>query len=164
WFNSSACFVRVKKLKCPPAKGQFVTLRELRTEVGRDAARLFYILRKSDQHLDFDLDLATSQSQDNPVYYIQYAHARIQRVLERWGGDPGILVNSALHPLIHEEETRILQILYAYPALLEQAAADFAPHLVAFYLRDLSAEFHAYYNQALFWKGNPFRYMPAWPC
>jgi arginyl-tRNA synthetase len=75
--------------------------------------------------------------------------------LERWGGDPGILVNSALHPLIHEEETRILQILYAYPALLEQAAADFAPHLVAFYLRDLSAEFHAYYNQVPFLEGEP---------
>ncbi|XXG31057.1 MAG: arginine--tRNA ligase [Ferrovum myxofaciens] len=148
-------FRQGEKAQMSTRKGQFVTLRELRTEVGRDAARLFYILRKSDQHLDFDLDLATSQSQDNPVYYIQYAHARIQRVLERWGGDPGILVNSALHPLIHEEETRILQILYAYPALLEQAAADFAPHLVAFYLRDLSAEFHAYYNQVPFLEGEP---------
>jgi arginyl-tRNA synthetase len=146
-------FRQGEKAQMSTRKGQFITLRELRTEVGRDAARLFYILRKSDQHLDFDLDLATSQSQDNPVYYIQYAHARIQRVLERWGGDPAQLENSALHPLIHEEETRILQILYAYPALLEQAAGDFAPHLVAFYLRDLSAEFHAYYNRVPFLEG-----------
>ena len=150
-------FRQGEKVQMSTRKGQFITLRELRTEVGRDAARLFYILRKSDQHLDFDLDLATSQSQDNPVYYIQYAHARIQRVLERWGGDPVILENSVLNSLIHEEETRILQILYAYPALLEQAASDFAPHLVAFYLRDLSAEFHAYYNQVPFLEGEPIQ-------
>ena len=71
--------------------GEFVTLRELRQEVGNDAARFFYVLRKSDQHLDFDLDLAKSQSTENPVYYVQYAHARICSVLEQWGEDPSVL-------------------------------------------------------------------------
>jgi arginyl-tRNA synthetase len=80
-----------KKASMSTRAGDFVTLRELRTEVGNDAARFFYVLRKSDQHLDFDLDLAKSQSNDNPVYYIQYAHARICSVLEQWGEDEAAL-------------------------------------------------------------------------
>lgn len=126
--------------------GEFVTLRELRNEVGNDAARFFYVLRKSDQHLDFDLDLATSQSNDNPVYYIQYAHARVCSVMEQWGGNPEELVNADLTPLVEEQELQILQKLLDYPEQIEGAARELAPHLLAFYLKDLAGGFHSYYN------------------
>lgn len=139
-----------EKAQMSTRKGQFVTLRNLRNEVGRDAARLFYVLRKSDQHLDFDLDLALAQSQDNPVYYIQYAHARIARVLQRWGGDISTLVSVDLSPLTHSAEVGLFQSLRAYPTLIQQAAHDLAPHQLAFYLRDLAAEFHGYYNAVPF--------------
>jgi arginyl-tRNA synthetase len=85
--------------------GEFVTLRELRQEVGNDACRFFYVARKSDQHLDFDLDLAKSQSNENPVYYIQYAHARVSSVLEEWGGDRGDLATTDLAPLAAPSRT-----------------------------------------------------------
>ena len=126
--------------------GEFVTLRELRQEVGSDAARFFYVLRKSDQHLDFDLDLAKSQSNENPVYYIQYAHARVCSVLEQWGEDPARLwdVDPAL--LASEHELALLARLMEYPDVVEGAARELAPHLVAFYLKELAAEFHSYYN------------------
>ncbi|HSC95574.1 MAG TPA: arginine--tRNA ligase [Burkholderiales bacterium] len=126
--------------------GEFVTLRELRTEVGNDAARFFYVLRKSDQHLDFDLDLAKSQSTDNPVYYVQYAHARVCSVLEQWGGDASALARAEVTDLVSEHEAALLARLLEYPDAVENAARDFAPHLVAFYLRELAAEFHGYYN------------------
>ena len=126
--------------------GEFVTLRELRQEVGNDAARFFYVLRKSDQHLDFDLDLAKSQSNENPVYYIQYAHARCSSVLEKWGGDAATLVNADVGQLVEEDEALCLQKLAELPEVIEAAARDLAPHIVAFYLRDLAAVFHSYYN------------------
>ena len=126
--------------------GEFVTLRELRTEVGNDAARFFYVLRKSDQHLDFDLDLAKSQSTDNPVYYVQYAHARVCSVLEQWGGDASALARADVTDLVSDREVALLARLLEYPDAVENAARDFAPHLVAFYLRELAAEFHGYYN------------------
>ncbi|HEY7657004.1 MAG TPA: arginine--tRNA ligase [Burkholderiales bacterium] len=126
--------------------GEFVTLRELRKEVGNDAARFFYVLRKSDQHLDFDLDLAKSQSTDNPVYYVQYAHARVCSVLEQWGGDASALARADVTDLVSEREAALLARLLEYPDAVENAARDFAPHLVAFYLRELAAEFHGYYN------------------
>lgn len=126
--------------------GEFVTLRELRREVGNDAARFFYVLRKSDQHLDFDLDLAKSQSTDNPVYYVQYAHARVCSVLEQWGGDASALARAEVSDLVSEHEAALLARLLEYPDAVENAARDFAPHLVAFYLRELAAEFHSYYN------------------
>ncbi|NDU85222.1 MAG: arginine--tRNA ligase [Ferrovum sp.] len=144
-----------EKAQMSTRKGQFVTLRELRSEVGNDAARFFYVLRKSDQHLDFDLDLATSQSQDNPVYYIQYAHARIHRVLQRWNGDQSLLSHCTLEPLTHPAEIALMQSLRAYPSVVDQAAVDYAPHSVAFYLRDLAAEFHAYYNAVPFLDTEP---------
>jgi len=125
---------------------EFVTLRELRREVGNDAARLFYVLRKSDQHLDFDLDLAKSRSNENPVYYIQYAHARVCSVHEQWGGDAGRLAEADIAPLASAQELALLQRLIDYPETVEDAARELAPHLVAFYLRDLAAEFHGYYN------------------
>ena len=126
--------------------GEFVTLRELRREVGNDAARFFYVLRKSDQHLDFDLDLAKSQSTENPVYYVQYAHARVCSVLEQWGGNPSELAGADVTALVSEHETALLARLLEYPDAVENAARDLAPHLVAFYLRELAAEFHSYYN------------------
>jgi arginyl-tRNA synthetase len=135
-----------KKASMSTRTGQFVTLRELRDEVGNDAARFFYVLRKSDQHLDFDLDLAKTQSNDNPVYYIQYAHARVCSVLEQWGGDAALLVNADLTPLVDEHELQLLQTLLDYPEQIQSAAHELAPHLVAFYLRDLAASFHSYYN------------------
>jgi arginyl-tRNA synthetase len=126
--------------------GEFVTLRELRNEVGNDAARFFYVLRKSDQHLDFDLDLAKSQSTENPVYYVQYAHARVCSVLEQWGGDPTALAQADVAALVSEHETALLARLLEYPDAVENAARDLAPHLIAFHLRELAAGFHSYYN------------------
>ena len=130
--------------------GEFVTLRELREEVGNDAARFFYVLRKSDQHLDFDLDLAKSQSNENPVYYIQYAHARICSVLEEWGGIAADLEIVPLSPLDSPAELALLRQLMEFPQLVEDAARDLAPHAVAFYLKDLAGAFHSYYNGVRF--------------
>jgi arginyl-tRNA synthetase len=130
--------------------GEFVTLRELRNEVGNDATRLFYVLRKSDQHLDFDMDLAKSQSNENPVYYIQYAHARICSVLEQWGGNVATLREAGVSALESEYEKPLLQRLIDYPQVIESAAEDLAPHLIAFYLKDLAADFHSYYNASRF--------------
>ncbi len=130
--------------------GSFVTLRDLRHEVGNDAARLFYVLRKSDQHLDFDLDLAKSQSNDNPVYYIQYAHARICRVIEEWNGCRKDLLGANLSLLTSEHEAALLRRLADFPATIDSAAAEYAPHTIAFYLKDLAADFHSYYNVSRF--------------
>jgi len=135
-----------KKVSMSTRAGEFVTLRELRKEVGNDAARFFYVLRKSDQHLDFDLDLAKSQSNDNPVYYIQYAHARVCSVLEQWGGNASTLVNADPGPLVDEQELEIMQKLLEFPYTIESAARDFAPHQLAFYLKELAATYHSYYN------------------
>ncbi len=130
--------------------GQYVTLRDLRREVGNDACRFFYVLRKSDQHLDFDLDLAKSQSNENPVYYIQYAHARIARVLEAWGGDPADLAEADLDRLEHAQELALLNRLAEFPEICANAAADFAPHSVAYYLKDLAADLHGLYAACQF--------------
>jgi len=135
-----------QKASMSTRSGEFVTLRELRQEVGNDAARFFYVLRKSDQHLDFDLDLAKSQSNENPVYYIQYAHARCCSVLEKWGEDAARLVNADVSVLVNEGEAQCLQALLEFPEVVEAAARDLAPHIIAFYLRDLAAVFHSYYN------------------
>jgi arginyl-tRNA synthetase len=108
------------------------------------------VLRKSDQHLDFDLDLAKSQSSDNPVYYIQYAHARVCSVLSEWGGDPDRLREVDLEPLESPHEMALLQRLRDYPEIVEAAANDLAPHLIAFYLKDLAGDFHSYYNAVRF--------------
>ena len=134
--------------------GSFVTLRELRKEVGNDAARFFYVMRKCEQHMDFDLDLAKSQSNDNPVYYIQYAHARVCSVLNQLkeknlqhdienGND-----NLAL--LTESHETELITKLSAYPDILEKAALQAEPHTLVHYLRDLSNLFHTYYNAHYF--------------
>jgi arginyl-tRNA synthetase len=135
-----------KKAAMSTRSGEFVSLRELRREVGNDAARFFYVLRKSDQHLDFDLDLAKSQSNENPVYYVQYAHARCSSVFEKWGGDQDSVSNADYSVLVEHGEVLCLQKLLEFPEIIEAAARDLAPHLVAFYLRDLAAVFHSYYN------------------
>ncbi|MCV2217249.1 arginine--tRNA ligase [Thauera sp. Sel9] len=135
-----------QKTSMSTRSGEFVTLRELRQEVGNDACRFFYVLRKSDQHLDFDLDLAKSQSNENPVYYVQYAHARVCSVLNQWGGEASELAGADLGLLQHERELALCARLAAFPELVQNAAADHAPHQVAFYLKDLAADFHSWYN------------------
>ncbi|HXZ93600.1 MAG TPA: arginine--tRNA ligase, partial [Burkholderiales bacterium] len=135
-----------EKVAMGKRSGDFVTLRELREEVGNDAARFFYVMRKSDQHLDFDLDLAKSESQDNPVYYVQYAHARVCSVFAQWGGDPARLVGCALEPLDNPRELALTQRLAEFPETVQDAARELAPHAIAFYLRELAGEFHSYYN------------------
>ncbi len=136
-----------EKVSMSTRSGQFVTLRELRGEVGNDAARFFYVLRKSDQHLDFDLDLAKSQSNDNPVYYIQYAHARCCSVLTKWGGDVAMLSSVAdLTKLAMPIELTLLKRLDDYALTVINAARELAPHHLAYYLKDLASDFHSYYN------------------
>ena len=130
--------------------GEFVTLRDLRREVGNDATRFFYVMRKSDQHLDFDLDLAKSQSNENPVYYVQYAHARVHSVLAQWGGETARLCEADVALLHSDYEKVLLQHLIDYPQIIENAAQDLSPHLIAFYLKDLAADFHSYYNASRF--------------
>ncbi len=126
--------------------GEYVTLRQVREEVGNDACRFFYMLRKQDQALDFDLELAKSQSTDNPVYYVQYAHARICSVLSQWGGDATSLADADLTPLAGERELALCARLREFPEIIQYAARDYAPHGIAFYLKDLAADFHGWYN------------------
>jgi arginyl-tRNA synthetase len=135
-----------EKLQMSTRSGEFVTLRELRQEVGNDAARFFYVQRKAEQHLDFDLDLAKSQSQDNPVYYIQYAHARICSLWREYSGQEWQLQKFDFNLLITTQELDLIKHLSRYPELIEQAAANFEPHQLTYYLRDLAQLFHTYYN------------------
>ncbi|OGT37331.1 MAG: arginine--tRNA ligase [Gammaproteobacteria bacterium RIFCSPHIGHO2_12_FULL_38_14] len=130
--------------------GNFVTLRELREEVGSDAARFFYVMRKAEQHIDFDLDLAKSQSHDNPVYYIQYAYARICSVF-RQCAEREIIYDEAqglshLQLLVEPHEQQILNTLSQYPDMIRRAALNYEPCLLTTYLRELAADFHGYYN------------------
>ena len=139
-----------EKVQMSTRSGQFVTLRELRDEVGKDAARFFYVSRKCEQHMDFDLDLAKSQSNDNPVFYIQYAHARICSVMQQLADkdftwDP-VSGRQHLDHLNEAHEKALLTTMSRYPEVIESAAEKFEPHQVAFYLRDLAADFHTYYN------------------
>jgi arginyl-tRNA synthetase len=143
-----------EKVQMSTRSGEFVTLRELRHEVGNDAARFFYVMRKSEQHLDFDLDLAKSQSNDNPVYYIQYAHARIHSVFRQMQEkgmqyDP-VDGNANLTRLTESHEADLLAMLEQYPELLEQAALRHEPHQLVHYLRELANRFHTYYNAHTF--------------
>jgi arginyl-tRNA synthetase len=133
-----------EKVAMGKRSGDFVTLRELREEVGDDAARFFYVMRKSDQHLDFDLDLARSQSNENPVYYVQYAHARVCSVLAQAGLAAAPAAD--LGALVLERELALMQRVADFPNEVLSAARDRAPHALAFYLRELAAEFHSYYN------------------
>ncbi|HEY4657963.1 MAG TPA: arginine--tRNA ligase, partial [Gemmatimonadaceae bacterium] len=130
--------------------GSYVTVRDLVDEVGRDAVRFFLVSRRADSEFVFDVDLAKSQSEENPVYYVQYAHARIASVVEQWHaqhpGDPRDVSAADLAPLVLARELRLMQRLGDYPDVVEAAARELAPHQIAFYLRELAGEFHSYYN------------------
>lgn len=131
--------------------GEFVTLRALRKEVGSDAARFFYVMRKSEQHLDFDLELATSSSNENPMYYVQYAHARICSVLRQSGSALDSNQPNNLNELLaSESELGLMKKLTDYPELISSACAKQAPHLLVNYLRELAQKFHGYYNETQF--------------
>ena len=141
-----------QKVQMSTRSGSFVTLEDLRKEVGNDAARFFYILRKSEQHMDFDLDLAKSKTNENPVFYIQYAHARICSVF-RQANEKGVKSNLAeanLSLLTEEVEKNILRELSRYKSVIESAAIQYEPHQLAYYLRDLATQFHSYYNACTF--------------
>jgi arginyl-tRNA synthetase len=147
-----------EKVQMSTRSGEFVTLRELRQEVGNDAARFFYVMRKCEQHMDFDLDLAKSQSNDNPVYYIQYAHARVMSVLRQltekgmsWDRAQGA---QGMHLLHESHEEALLVNLSRYPEMVEAAALNHEPHHLAHYLRELANEFHTYYNAHQFLVGD----------
>lgn len=139
-----------EKVQMSTRSGEFVTIRQLRKEVGRDAARFFYVMRKAEQHLDFDLDLAKSQSSDNPVYYVQYAHARICAVL-RQAQEKQLEVTPTpgeknLEMLTTPHELTLLTTLSRFPEVVHAAAMKHEPHQLCHYLRDLANDFHTYYN------------------
>jgi arginyl-tRNA synthetase len=113
---------------------------------GRDAVRFFLISRKADTEFTFDVDLALAQSDENPVYYVQYAHARICSVLAQWGGNEAALAAADLAPLDSPRELSLLATLAEYPEMLQKALEELGPHQVAFYLRELAGELHSYYN------------------
>ncbi|MBT8129116.1 MAG: arginine--tRNA ligase [Gammaproteobacteria bacterium] len=139
-----------ERVQMSTRSGSFVTLRELRKEVGNDAARFFYVMRKCEQHMDFDLDLAKSQSNDNPVYYIQYAHARVCSVLRQLAeknlSHDVQAGNDNLAMLAESHETDLAVTLAKYPEVVEKAAVNAEPHLLVHYLRELANQFHTYYN------------------
>ena len=139
-----------QEVKISKRAGSYVTLRDLIDEVGCDATRYFLAARHPDSQLVFDIDLAKSKSNDNPVYYIQYAHARISTVLAQWGGDLQALLDADVSLLDSEYETALLQQMIDYPQVIENAATELAPHLIAFYLKDFAADFHSYYNASRF--------------
>ncbi|HEY2676993.1 MAG TPA: arginine--tRNA ligase [Steroidobacteraceae bacterium] len=139
-----------EKAKMSKRSGDYVTLRDLRMEVGNDAARLFYVMRSNDQHLDFDMELAKSRSNENPVYYIQYAHARVSSVLRQLQ-ERG-LAHDVAHGLAHlgelgeAQELQLIKRICAYPEFVELCATQRAPHTLVHYLRDLANDFHTYYS------------------
>ncbi len=139
-----------EKVPMSTRSGDFVTLRQLRSEVGKDAARFFYVMRKSDQHMNFDLKLATSKTNENPVFYVQYAHARVCSVLRQldekgWKRDLRLGMDN-LNLLDEEYEMAIITTLSKYPETLERAALQYEPHLLIHFLRELANNFHTYYN------------------
>jgi arginyl-tRNA synthetase len=139
-----------QKAQMSTRSGEFVTLRALREEVGNDAARLFYVMRSNDQHLDFDLELAKARSNDNPVYYIQYAHARVASV-RRQIEERGLTYDAgrglaALEMLVEPQELELIKRISSFPESVEHCAANRAPHGLVHYLRDLANDFHTYYS------------------
>ncbi len=143
-----------EEVKISKRAGSYVTLRDLIDEVGRDAVRFFLVSRKADSEFTFDIDLARSQSEENPVYYVQYAHARVASVLKQAGiafaGATAMLADAGLAPLASPYEDALLRRLADFPAELAVAARDLAPHAVTFYLKELARDFHTYYNAQRF--------------
>jgi arginyl-tRNA synthetase len=146
-----------KKVQMSTRSGQFITLRELRDEVGNDAARFFYIMRSHEQHLDFDLDLAKSNSNENPVFYIQYAYARICSVFRNL--EQMDLVHNeaigevALDLLTEEHELALMRSISRFPETVDSAARLRSPHMMAHYLHSLATDLHSYYNAHQFLVG-----------
>ncbi|MDP9141103.1 MAG: arginine--tRNA ligase [Pseudomonadota bacterium] len=147
-------FVTLSSGRMGKRSGNFVTLQDLIDEAGTDATRFFYLTRSHDQHLEFDIDLARSQSNDNPVYYVQYAHARICTVFKQFADKGGKwdreTAKLTLHRLSNEHEKALLTLLNRYPEMLERASAAYTPHTVVFFLRDLAEALHSYYNSHRF--------------
>lgn len=139
-----------EEVKLSKRAGSYVTLRDLIEEVGCDATRYFLAARKADSQLVFDIDIAKAQTNDNPVYYIQYAHARICSVLAQWGGDISALQNADLSPLNTAQEAVLMQKLSEFPEMVKSAADDLAPHAIANYLKECASELHSYYNDTKF--------------
>jgi len=139
-----------EEVKLSKRAGSYVTLRDLIEEVGCDATRYFLAARRSDSQLVFDIDLARAQTNDNPVFYIQYAHARICSVLTQWGGKLADLQLADLSPLTQAHEIALMQRLSSYPETVADAATDLAPHTIANYLKELASELHSYYNEYKF--------------
>jgi arginyl-tRNA synthetase len=135
-----------EEVKISKRAGSYVTVRDLIEWVGRDAVRFFLASRRADSDFVFDVDLALEQSEENPVYYVQYAHARVCSVLRQWGGDAASLARVPVASLAGEREAALMQRLGEFPELVAGAARELAPHAVAFYLRSLAGEFHSYYN------------------
>lgn len=136
-----------EEVKISKRAGSYVTLHDLIDEVGCDATRFFLAARRADSQLVFDIDLARAQTNENPVYYIQYAHARICSVLAQWGGDIESLKHVDLRPLDTPHEAGLLQRLSEFPEVVENAAADLAPHAIANYLKELASDLHCFYNE-----------------
>ena len=148
-----------EKVQMSTRSGEFITLRELRREVGNDAARFYYVMRSNDQHLDFDMQLATSHTNENPVYYIQYAHARVCSVLRQMR-EKGIAYDAArgrasLQRLVESHELALLASISRFPEVVELAATQRAPHSLVHYLRELANDFHTYYNAHQFLVDDP---------
>ncbi len=142
-----------ERVQMSTRSGEFVALRELREEAGADAARFFYVMRRCEQHLDFDLELAKSRSNDNPVYYVQYAHARIASVLRQCadrGMTAGVDPRAALETLAEAEPVALMRTLARYPEVLASAARALEPHQLAAYLREVATGLHAFYNTHTF--------------
>ena len=140
-----------EQVKMSKRAGDYVTVRELIDEVGRDAVRYFFLMRTVDSELVFDIDLAKSRTEENPVYYVQYAHARVCSVLREWGGDEALLAKADLSRLDSPYEDALARELAEFPGLLERAAREFAPHFLTYYLHDaVAARLHTYYNAERF--------------
>jgi arginyl-tRNA synthetase len=148
-----------QEVKLGKRAGGYVTLRELIEWTSRDAVRFFLVSRKADTEFVFDIDLALKRNDENPVFYVQYAHARICSVLAQWvsahGGDPAQLAGADLALLVAPTEAALMRLLAEYPVVLERAAADLAPHDLTFYLRDVSAALHSYYAAERFLVDDP---------
>jgi arginyl-tRNA synthetase len=135
-----------EEVKISKRAGSYVTLRDIIDWTSKDAVRFFLLSRKPDTEYTFDIDLAVAQSNDNPVYYVQYAHARIQKMLRDWGGDVATLQGADLSPLLVPQAQTLMLQLAKYPDMLTSASETFAPHDVTFYLRELAANLHSYYD------------------
>jgi len=135
-----------EEVKISKRAGSYVTVRDLIDWVGRDAVRFFLVSRRAESEFVFDVDLARSQTEENPVYYVQYAHARVCSVFSQWGGDAASLMAVPLDALTGERELALAKRLGEFPDMIRTAAEELAPHSIAFHLRELAGEFHSYYN------------------